>query len=166
MQPYLFHFFLYKSMAPSWTSWLDILSPIHLFKASLYLFRPYKEMTLPLKSIWKVTESSVFNSSVGGFVITMMKLEAIQLLHIWKELEANPEFTRRCVKNYYRPVSGDQNGWGINYYRPVTQGHLALGSSNLLPKEGSPGGRPKIATSQLLDVPQQSITTIGLQLMD
>ncbi len=29
-----------------------------------------------------MTESSVFNSSVGGFVINMMKLEAIQLLHI------------------------------------------------------------------------------------
>ena len=31
----------------------------------------------------KETESSVLNSSIGGFLLSMMKLEVIQLLHIW-----------------------------------------------------------------------------------
>ncbi len=54
-----------------------------------------------------------------------------------------------------------------NSYRPVAWGYLDLGSGNLLPKVGSPGWRPKIAISQLLDVPQQPITTeIGVQLID
>ncbi len=45
-------------------------------QASIYC-KPSTVVPLP-----KVTESSVFYSSVGGFVINMMKLEAIQLLHI------------------------------------------------------------------------------------
>ncbi len=54
-----------------------------------------------------------------------------------------------------------------NSYRPVARGYLALGSGNLLLHVGSPGGRPKNAISQLLDVPQQTITTeIGVQLTD
>ncbi len=54
-----------------------------------------------------------------------------------------------------------------NSYRPVARGYLALGSGNLLPQVGSPDGRPKMALSQLLDVPQQSIATeIRVQLID
>ncbi len=54
-----------------------------------------------------------------------------------------------------------------NSYRPVARGYLALGPGNLLPQVGSPGGRRKIAISQLLDVLQQTITTeIGVQLTD
>ena len=54
-----------------------------------------------------------------------------------------------------------------NSYRPVPRGYLALWSGNLLPQVGSPDRRPKIAISQLLDVPQQSITTeIGVQSID
>ena len=49
-----------------------------LFITSIYLFRPYKEMTPTPKSDRKLS----FNSLVGGFVITMMKLEISQLLHI------------------------------------------------------------------------------------
>ncbi len=50
-----------------------------------------------------------------------------------------------------------------NSYRPVARDYLVLGSGNLLPQVGSPGGRPKIAISQLLDVTQQTITTeIGM----
>ena len=46
-----------------------------------------------------------------------------------------------------------------NSYRPVARGYLALGSGNLLLQVGSPGLRSKIAISQLIDVPQQPITT-------
>ncbi len=54
-----------------------------------------------------------------------------------------------------------------NSYRPVVRGYLALGSGNLLPQVGSPAMRPKIAISQLRDIPQQRITTkIGMQLID
>ncbi len=54
-----------------------------------------------------------------------------------------------------------------NSYRPVARGYLALGSGNQLPQVDSPGWRPKIAISQLLDVPQQPITIeIGVQLID
>ena len=54
-----------------------------------------------------------------------------------------------------------------NSYHPVARGYLALGSGNLLLQVDSPGLRPKIAISQLLDVPQQTITTeIGVQLTD
>ncbi len=54
-----------------------------------------------------------------------------------------------------------------NSYRPVARGYLALGSGYLRPWVGSPGWQPKIAISQLLDVPQQPITTeIGVKLID
>ncbi len=61
---------------------LEIMSPIPLFiieeRYSIYSDHIRRWLPLP-----KVTESSVFNSSVGGLGINMMKLEAIQLLHIW-----------------------------------------------------------------------------------
>ncbi len=44
-------------------------------------------------------------------------------------------------------------------YRPVARGYLFLGQGYLFSEAGSPGRRPKKAISQLLQIPQNSITT-------
>ncbi len=45
-----------------------------------------------------MTESSVFNSSVGGFVINMMKLEVIQLVHICNTVTSHPkDYSITCI---------------------------------------------------------------------
>ena len=52
-------------------------------------------------------------------------------------------------------------------YRPVAQGYLVLGQGYLLSEAGSPGGPPRNAISQLLYIPQTSITNqIAVQKVD
>ncbi len=78
MQPYLSHFVLYKSMAPSLT-WNYVSHP-SIYSITLFIQTILGDDSHSQK--WQKAQFSIAQYIVGGFVINMMKFEAIQLLHV------------------------------------------------------------------------------------